>query len=168
MEYKSRLMLLGLPLVHVTTGSLVQGRYRRGVATGWIAIGDIAIGVLFAAGGVAVGGVSLGGAAFGLLPIGGLALGLVALGGCAVGMVAVGGAAIGWYAAAGGLAVAQEYAIGGAAHARHVISPTSTGSLPFSSIPLPPFRWSDALILIAMLMVLLRVATLIRDRRVQR
>jgi hypothetical protein len=44
MTMKSSIQLLGLPLVHVTTGQLVDGRYRRGVARGWIAVGDVAFG----------------------------------------------------------------------------------------------------------------------------
>src|SRR5262245_60795418 len=57
MEYRSSASLLGLPLVHIATGAVVDGRYRRGVATAWFAVGDIAIGMLFACGGVALGGV---------------------------------------------------------------------------------------------------------------
>jgi hypothetical protein len=41
-------------LIHVATGQLEAGRYRRGVARGWIAIGDVAIGGLLAVGGAAV------------------------------------------------------------------------------------------------------------------
>ena len=108
MEYRSSASFLGLPLVHVATGGSIDGRYKRGVATAWVAFGDIAIGVLFACGGVALGGISLGGAALGLLPVGGLALGLLAVGGLALGLVAVGGAAFAWHAAIGGLAVAHD------------------------------------------------------------
>src|SRR5262249_36781530 len=102
MEYRSSASFLGLPLVHVATGALVDGRYRRGVATAWFAVGDIAIGVFFACGGVALGGISLGGAAFGLFPIGGFALGLLAVGGLGLGIVAGGGAAFSWGAPVGG------------------------------------------------------------------
>jgi hypothetical protein len=151
--------------VHIATGALVHGRYRRGVATAWVAVGDIAIGVLFACGGVALGGISLGGAALGLLPIGGFALGVLAVGGLALGVVAVGGAALAWYAAIGGLAVAHEYAIGGVALARNVIGPPSSGSLPVSSIPHAPFHWSDALLLIVLAVALLVIALSVRARR---
>jgi hypothetical protein len=163
-EYRSSATFLGLPLFHFATGGMVNGRYRRGVASGWVAIGDIAFGALFATGGVAVGGVSFGGVALGLLPIGGFALGLLAVGGCAVGYMALGGGAFGWYGAAGGLAVAREYAVGGAAYARTVIAPSASGGLPFSSIPHPPFRWADAAVLIAIVLVLLRIVTLVRNR----
>lgn len=165
MEYRSSVSFLGLPLVHITTGGMIDGRYRRGVATAWFAVGDIAIGVFFACGGVALGGISLGGAALGLLPIGGFALGLVAFGGLALGIVAVGGAAFAWYAAIGGLAVARDYAIGGAASARTVISAPSPDFLPLTSIPCGPFHWSDALLLIVLVAVLVVVALSVQARR---
>jgi hypothetical protein len=127
MEYRSSASFLGLPLGHIATGALIDGRYRRGVAIAWFAVGDITVGVFFACGGAALGGISLGGAALGLLPIGGLALGLLAVGGLGLGLVAVGGAAFAWYAAIGGLAVAHDYAIGGVALARNVITSPSSG-----------------------------------------
>jgi hypothetical protein len=164
-EYRSSASFLGLPLVHVAMGASIDGRYRRGVATAWFAVGDIAIGMLFACGGVAVGGVSLGGAALGLVPIGGLALGVFAIGGVGLGIVAVAGAAFAWYAAIGGLAVAHDYAIGGVASAQRVITPPSSDSLPFSSIPRAPFRWSDALSLMVILGALLVVALSVQARR---
>lgn len=119
MDYRTNARLLGLPIIHVATGRLVDGSYRRGIAKGWVAIGDIAFGALLSAGGVSVGTVSIGGLAIGVLPLGGLALGLAAIGGLAVGALAVGGAAVGWFGALGGLAVARDYASGGAAAARH-------------------------------------------------
>jgi hypothetical protein len=164
-EYRSSASFLGLPLVHIATGGVIDGRYRRGVATAWFAVGDIAIGVFFACGGIALGGVSLGGAALGLLPIGGFALGILAFGGLALGVVAVGGAAFAWYAAIGGLAVARDYAIGGAASARTVITAPSPDSLPLASIPHAPFNLSDALLLIVMAAVLLVVALSVQARR---
>jgi hypothetical protein len=157
-NYRSSISFLGLPLLHVTTGNLVGGSYRRGVAIGWFAIGDIAMGVLFACGGIAFGGVCVGGAAFGALSIGGFAIGLLALGGAALGIVAIGGAALAWYAALGGLAVARDYAIGGLAHAPHVIAAAPSGSLPLAAIPHPPFTWSDALLLLVIVIALLAVA----------
>ena len=106
-----------------------------------------------------------GGASLGLLAMGGLALGMVALGGLGVGVVAVGGGAIAWYAAIGGLAIARDYAIGGLAMARNVIGPSVPGRWPLSSIPHPPFRWSDAGILIMILTGLLVVAVSVQQRR---
>jgi len=165
MRYRSSASFLGLPLVHIATGALIDGRYRRGVATAWFAVGDIAIGVFFACGGVALGGISLGGAAFGLFPVGGFALGLLAVGGLGLGIVALGGAAFAWYAAIGGLAVAHDYAIGGVALAQTVLTPRSSESLPLSSIPHAPFAWSDALLLIVIVGALLFIALSVRARR---
>lgn len=118
MEYRSPVSFLGLPLVHVATGRMVDGVPRRGIARGWIAVGDIAFGAV-CVGGLAAGGIAVGGLALGLMPIGGLALGGLAIGGLAVGIAAFGGGAIAWHAALGGLAVARDYALGGAAFAAH-------------------------------------------------
>jgi hypothetical protein len=165
MNYRSGTTFLGLPLVHITTGSMVNGQYRRGVATGWIAIGDIAVGVLFAAGGLAAGGICVGGLALGVFSVAGLSIGVIAIGGAAIGVAAMGGAAVAWYAAMGGLAVAHSYAIGGVAHAQHVMAPQSSGPFPFSSIPHPPFRASDAIILFMLVGALAVFARSIRERR---
>jgi hypothetical protein len=164
MEYRSRASLFGIPLIHIAVGSSVNGQYRRGIATGWIAIGDIAMGILFACGGLAAGGVCIGGVAVGAFSIGGLAVGLGAMGGLGIGIVALGGAAIAWYAAMGGLAVSHGYAIGGVAHAPHVIARESNGRVPFSAIPHPPFRASDAIILVVVVAAILIFALSLRER----
>lgn len=119
MNYKTKYEVFGLPLIHITTGKLVDGRYRRGIAKGWIAIGDISFGVILSVGAVAFGGIAIGGLGVGLLSLAGLAIGVFSLGGGAIGIVACGGAAIAWHAAIGGLAVAHEYAEGGLAIANH-------------------------------------------------
>ena len=165
MEYRSKASLLGLPLVHVATGALVDGRYRRGIARGWIAIGDLAFGVLFACGGIALGGITLAGGAVGLLSIGGVAFGFCAVGGLSVGVVALGGAAVAWYAAAGGLAVAHDFAVGGLALARKVIDPQVPGAASLPPLPHPPFRWSDALVLIGLIAALVVAFLSLRARR---
>jgi hypothetical protein len=92
-----------------------------------VAIGDVAMSPLFSAGGIAVGGVSIGGLAIGMLPLGGAALGFAAIGGLAAGMLAAGGAAFGWSGALGGLAVAHDYAQGGAVVARHANDDLAAG-----------------------------------------
>ncbi len=112
-EYRSRLTLWGLPLLHVASGlDPVTGQWRK--AVGIIALGDraygvlavgsaYAVGVIAVAGGFAAGLVGFGGMALGLfLAVGGMALGGFALGGAAVGAVAFGGAAVGFYAFGGG------------------------------------------------------------------
>lgn len=123
-EYRSRLNLLGLPLVHIRLG---RPSPNWSPVKAWIAVGDCALGGLFAFGGLAVAPISVGGLAIGLIPWGGAALGLFVLGGFALGVWAFGGFAIGWQAfggcavglnaAMGGLAVARDFALGGVAYA---------------------------------------------------
>jgi hypothetical protein len=123
-EYRSRLELFGLPLVHI--------RYSRTAAQcspvkAWIAAGDSAFGVLFAFGGLAIAPVSIGGIAIGLATFGGATVGVFAtggfalgawvFGGFALGWQAFGGCALAWNAAMGGLAIARDFAMGGLAHA---------------------------------------------------
>jgi hypothetical protein len=120
MNYRSPLALLGLPLVHICTARIEDGRFKRGIARGWIAIGDVSFGVLLSIGGAAVGGIAIGGAAAGAFALSGVAIAVLALGGFALGYCAVGGAAFAWKAALGGLAIAHEFAIGGVAIAQHV------------------------------------------------
>ena len=123
-EYRSKITLLGLPLVHIR---LNERFGKEGPVKAWIAAGDRAYGLLLAFGGVAVAPISCGGLAIGLLPwggcafglfaVGGLAIGGWAFGGLAVGWLAFGGCAMGWHAAMGGLAVARDFALGGFAQA---------------------------------------------------
>jgi hypothetical protein len=119
MNYKTKFKLFGLPFVHITTGWVVNGQHKRGIAKGWIAIGDISFGVIISLGAVSFGGIAIGGLAVGLLSFAGLAMGLFALGGGAIGIMASGGGAIAWQAAFGGFALAIEYAQGGVAIANH-------------------------------------------------
>jgi hypothetical protein len=124
-EYRSRFELLGLPFIHLRLNYSSCGTCSPVKA--WIAGGNSAIGVLFAFGGVAIAPVSFGGLAIGLMSCGGMALGVFAIGGFAFGGWTFGGFAIGWQsfggcaialsAAQGGLAIARDFAFGGAAHA---------------------------------------------------
>ena len=116
-HYRTQFEIWGLPLVDVRVGEVVNGRYRRGVAKGWIAIGDVAFG-----------GLSLG-----ALALGGLAIGGCAFGGAAIGVCAIGGAAIALKLALGGLAISGDVALGGVAIAPHANLPGGPGyELPFS------------------------------------
>jgi hypothetical protein len=115
MEYRSKMTFFSVPLVHITTGKLENGVWKRGIAKGWIAVGDIAFGILFSCGGVAIGGFSIGGLSIGIVAIAGLGVGVFALGGLAIGIYAIGGAAIALHTAVGGFAAATKYAIGGMA-----------------------------------------------------
>ena len=123
-EYKSKRTLLGMPLLHVTSGiDPTTGRKRT--ARGFFAFGERAVGVfafggyargLFACGGMAVGVFALGGMSIGLISWGGLALALLlAYGGMSVGFLSAGGLALGWEAA-GGIA-AGVHAYGGQVYA---------------------------------------------------
>lgn len=128
-EYRSRLEFLGLPLVHIRIGD--RFAMVKGPVKAWVAIGEWAVGGLIAFGGLAVAPLPIGGLAIGLLPYGGLAMGIFALGGLALGVFSIGGIALGWmadggcalawHAAAGGIAMARDYAIGGFASA-HIVN----------------------------------------------
>jgi hypothetical protein len=118
-EYKSKLEILGLPLVHVAYGmDPDSGRMR--VAKGIIAIGNIALG-LIAIGGIGLGGICISGLALGIFCLGGMAISILAsLGGLAIsGYLALGGLAIAGEIAAGGMAISLNYAFGGFAIAKH-------------------------------------------------
>jgi len=89
-EYRSRLKVFGLPLVHIVRG-IDPSSGRRPTAVGIIAIGQVAVGVI-AIGQVAIGGISLGQASIGLgWGIGQLAFGLLAAGQVAAGLVGAAG-----------------------------------------------------------------------------
>ena len=120
-EYKSKMTILGIPLVHVK-----MSRYGRpAVAKGIIAIGTFSFGII-SIGAVPVGLISIGGAALGFVSLGGLAIGLLlAMGGCAIGALAFGGIAIG-LVAMGGVALG-EIAVGGAARGTVAIGPDAVG-----------------------------------------
>ncbi|HEX4349266.1 MAG TPA: hypothetical protein VH251_02705, partial [Verrucomicrobiae bacterium] len=125
-EYRSRLSLFGLPLVHVRIGDRFD--VMRGPVKAWFAVGSShAVGVIFASGGIAVAPISFGGIAIGLLPFGAIALGLLPYGAFSCGVWAYGGLAVGWQvfcgcgvawkAATGGIAIAHDFAVGGIARA---------------------------------------------------
>jgi hypothetical protein len=125
-RYRSRIVLFGLPLVHIALGPHEDEAYgkARGIiaigdsARGWLAIGGCAFGII-AVGGLAVGVFAIGGLAVGLLALGGGAIGGAVMGGGAAGAVASGGGAIGYVATGGG--AAGYYARGGGVYARHAI-----------------------------------------------
>jgi hypothetical protein len=152
-NYRSHASLLGLPLVHVRTTELVDGRARRGIALGWIAIGDIACGVILSVGGVALGGISVGGLGLGLVSLAGLSVGGYAVGGLAIGFLAVGGLALAWQGALGGAAIAKGYAVGGLAIAEHANDPEAqefmrTSAIRFGRMLAEHSRWLLILVLL--------------------
>jgi RNA polymerase sigma factor (sigma-70 family) len=120
-EYRSRLSLLGLPLVHIRIGDPFD--VIKKPVTGWIAVGGkCAVGGLLAFGEFAVAPISIGWFAIGLIPFGGLALGALAIGACSLGVWTFGALALGWQsygacaiawkAANGWIALAREFALG--------------------------------------------------------
>ncbi len=130
-EYRSRLSLLGLPLVHVRLGDRFD--VLRGPVKAWIAIGSShAVGVIFASGGIAIAPLSFGGIAIGLLPFGAMGVGLVSLwrNRCCRDMMIhlIGrcfGAGVAWQAAMGGIA-------------SRMIMPSAASPLPRRRIPKSP------------------------------
>ena len=127
--FKSRLRLLGVPLVHIQFATPEED---EGPAVGWIAAGEVAYGLLFAWGGLAVAPISVGIVAVGVLSIGAIGLGLLAMGTVGVGWIAMGASAVGYKAygslsALGwenafsqGFSVAREAALGPIAYAKAV------------------------------------------------
>ncbi len=127
-EYRSRLKLFGVPMVHIRFSWPDEG--ERPVF-GWFAGGDRAYGLLFAWGGYAVAPFSIGAVAIGLFAVGSLSVGVISLGTAGVGMVAVGCmsvgvkaygwlSALGWETAQGsGFAIARIAAEGPVAFAQH-------------------------------------------------
>ena len=131
-EYRSRLKLFGVPLVHIRFSSPDEGEPP---VFGWFAGGDRAYGLLFAWGGYAVAPVSVGVVAIGLLAVGSLSVGVISLGTAGVGLLAVGCmtvgvkayawlSALGWETATGGgFAIARIAAEGPVAFAQHANDP---------------------------------------------
>ncbi|MEO6992976.1 MAG: RNA polymerase sigma factor [Lacunisphaera sp.] len=127
-RYRSRLTLLGVPLVHIQFATPDAGEPP---VVGWIAGGDRAYGLLAAWGGFAVAPFSLGSVAIGLVAIGNFSLGVISLGTIALGGLAIGCASIGWKAFAwlsalgwysaqgGGFSIARTAAEGPVAIAAH-------------------------------------------------
>ena len=127
-EYRSRLTLFGVPLVHARFSSPDEGAPP---VFGWFAGGDRAYGLLIAWGGFAVAPISVGAISIGIFAVGSLSVGVISLGTAAVGLIGVGCMAagvkvyawlhaLGWCTAAGGgFAIARIAAIGPVAFAPH-------------------------------------------------
>jgi hypothetical protein len=123
-EFKSRLHLFGIPLIHFRLGMPEAGEEP---VFAWVAGGDRAYGLLFAWGGIAVAPVSVGIVSIGIVSVGALGLGLIGLGTVGIGVVGFGAAAIGYKAYASLSALGWESAISqGFAVAKHgAIGPVS-------------------------------------------
>lgn len=129
-EFKSRIHIRGVPLVHINIG----WGFRK--AKGILAIGNISEGII-AIGGISIGLISIGGLSVGLFAFGCVALSLLfafggfavapfAFGGFALGYLVIGGCAIGQYAL-GGAALASKIACGGWANAHIAIGWSTSG-----------------------------------------
>jgi hypothetical protein len=94
-EYKSRIFLAGIPLLHFRFGTPEQGDKP---VFGWVAGGDVAYGLLFAWGGVAIAPISVGIVSLGVLSVGAVGVGLMGLGTIGIGIVGFGASAIGYKA----------------------------------------------------------------------
>jgi hypothetical protein len=127
-EYRSRLTLLGVPLVHCRFSSPDEGQPP---VFGWFAGGDRAYGLLIAWGGYAVAPISVGAVSVGLISLGNLSVGLFSFGTVAVGWLALGCVSIGYDAFAwlsalgwdtaqsGGFGLAWRVALAPVAFAEH-------------------------------------------------
>ncbi len=135
-EYRSRLRLLGVPLVHVKFAGAEEGETP---AIGWIAGGERAYGILFAWGGFAAGFVSVGIVSVGVLSLGAVGIGVIGLGTVGLGAIGFGAAAIGykaygsisalgWQGAfSNGFSLAKQGAIGPVAFAEQVNNAEAAG-----------------------------------------
>ena len=141
-EYKSKVTLFGLPLVHINVG-----RYGLHWARGIVAVGNVATGVA-ALGGLSAGLLSVGGVGVGAVALAGLGSGLIALGGMAAGaLCAVGGAAFSFGLAVGGCAIGGAWAVGGAASASQIAAggaasaPIAIGQAVDGAVVFPADTW---------------------------
>jgi hypothetical protein len=125
--YESKLRFLGLPLIAVGFGGADPGSFGPRKAVGWLAAGDIATSPFLAVGCYAIAPLALGIFTIGIFSFSfwGVAFGVVACGSVALGWWAYGVGALGWRAAAGGAAVANDYAVGVIARAAEANTPVA-------------------------------------------
>lgn len=128
-QYKSRLTLLGVPLIHIQFG-IPEASDKP--AYGWIAVGSYAHGLLIAWGGVAIAPMSVGIVSVGIISIGAVSFGMFTAGTVAIGFIAFGASAIaykayaslsslGWESAfSNGFSIAIDAAIGPFAYAGQI------------------------------------------------
>ncbi len=163
-EYRSRLGLLGIPLVHI---KFAQAEDGEPPAIGWIAAGERAIGVLFAWGGFTVGLVSVGIVSVGVVSLGAVGIGVVGVGTVGVGLLAIGAAAIGvtafgslsalgWTGALGnGFALAR-----GGAIAPIAIAPETNNAAAADILNLAQVNQSHVLVMVAITVLVVVPVTL--------
>jgi RNA polymerase sigma factor (sigma-70 family) len=169
-EYRSKLTLFGVPLVHIRFSSPDVGEPP---VFGWFAGGDRAYALLFAWGGLAVAPISVGAVAVGLLAVGSLSVGIISLGTVSVGLFAVGCAsvgvraygwlsAVGWdTAAGGGFGLAQNAAAAPVAFAKHANDQTAMALL------VSPSAHNEHMFVLAVIAVLTLVPVTLYARAVR-
>ncbi len=156
LEYRSKITLLGLPLIHLRFGRK-RGESVRPVKA-WFAVGDFAVGVIGAFGAMAIAPFSLGAFSVGLLAVGGMATGVAcwggigfgvwAIGGCVVGWTAYGGCVVAWEAAQGVLVAARHFALGTVAVAQHANDAAARAAMnpnPFFQFTRQVMKYADLL-----------------------
>jgi RNA polymerase, sigma subunit, ECF family len=94
-EYKSRVCLLGIPLLHFRFG---MPESNDKPVFGWVSGGERAYGLLFAWGGVAIAPISVGIISVGVISVGAVGFGLFGIGTVGIGVIAFGASAIGYKA----------------------------------------------------------------------
>jgi RNA polymerase sigma factor (sigma-70 family) len=137
-EYKSRLKLFGVPLVHARFSSPDDGEKP---VFGWFASGDRAYGLVCAWGGLAVAPISIGAISVGFISAGSFSAGVISLGTVVIGIFGVGCAtisvkayawlsALGWQTAqSAGFAISRVAAEGPVALAPHANDPVARAML---------------------------------------
>jgi len=129
-EYKSKIEMFGLPLVHINVGWGLR-RAKGVLAIGNISTGIVSIGLLakglFAIGMLSLGVVGIGALSLALLlSIGSIAIGTFAIGAVAIGVFALGAMAIGMFTT-GALSVASHIAIGDTAFGHIAVGRAANG-----------------------------------------
>ena len=176
-EYRSRLSLFGLPLIHVRLGDRFDV-VRRPV-TAWIAVGGShSIGVIFASGGVAIAPISFGGIGIGLMTFSAFGIGIVSFSAIAVGVWSFGALAFGWQiccgcgaawqAAAGGIVFARDYGTGAilrAAQANNAITDAFFQQALFFRISAVVARYNLWILWVIPMVLQSRLVTRARRRR---
>ena len=171
-EFKSKITLFSVPLVHVQF-AMPEEDYQP--AFGWIAGGSYAKGLLFAWGGVAIAPISVGIISTGLFSIGAISFGLFSMGTVAIGLLAFGASAIGikafsslsslgWESAiSGGFAIAQDAAVGAVAFAREANTEVARELVQLSHF-LQFHHWALALLALMVIVPSVLYARKVRQR----
>lgn len=175
-EYKSKLRLAGVPLLHFQF-AMPEEDYQPAFA--WIAGGSIAKGLLFAWGGFAIAPVSVGIVALGILPVGAVSIGLISMGTVAIGAVAFGASSVAikaysslsslaWDSAvSGGFAIANQAAVGAVAFAREANTDAAVQWVKLDSF-LQFYPWALALLSIMVIVPAILHAHQVRQRMATR